>query len=72
MIVLISYRKRNTLQVLILCPATGKFSVAPEDVEKTAYITPVGLFEFTTMPFGLSNATSSFQRSTDSILFDLK
>ena len=25
MIVLISYRKRNTLQVLILCPATGKF-----------------------------------------------
>lgn len=36
--------------------------VAPEDVEKTAIITPFGLFEFPRMSFGLRNAAQSFQR----------
>eukprot|EP00118_Oscarella_pearsei_P017903 m.180288 g.180288 ORF g.180288 m.180288 type:complete len:1472 (+) comp39243_c0_seq11:859-5274(+) len=46
--------------------------VTPEDVEKTAFITPVGLFEFLVMPFGLCNAPSSFQRAMDSLLAGLK
>ena len=46
--------------------------VAPEDIEKTAFITSVRLFEFTTMPFGLCNAPSSFQRAMDSVLAGLK
>lgn len=37
-------------------------SVAPEDIEKTAIITPFGLFEFPRMTFGLRNAAQTFQR----------
>ena len=36
--------------------------MAPEDREKTAFTTPMGLFEFNCMPFGLCNAPGTFQR----------
>ena len=34
--------------------------VAQEDIEKTAIITPFGMFEFLVMPFGLRNAGNTF------------
>ena len=41
--------------------------MAPSDIEKTAVITPFGLFEYTRMPFGLRNAAQTFQRFMDTI-----
>ena len=31
------------------------------DIPKTAFVTQAGLFEYTTMPFGLSNSPVTFQ-----------
>lgn len=46
--------------------------VAPEDQEKTAFITYNGLYEFNTMPFGLTSAPATFQRLMDLILAGLQ
>jgi hypothetical protein len=40
-----------------------QIKMAPEDMGKTALITKSGLFEWTVMPFGLKNATSTFTRT---------
>ena len=34
--------------------------ITPEDIHKTAFRTSEGLFEFTVLPFGLTNAPSAF------------
>jgi len=42
----------------------------PDDVPKTAIITPFGLFEYTRMTFGMRNAGNTFQRLMDRVLAD--
>ena len=43
----------------------------PEDREKTAFITPVGFFEFNRMPQGLSGAPATFQRLMEKTVGDM-
>ena len=45
--------------------------VADEDIEKTAFSTPDGHYEFLRLPFGLKNAPSVFSRIMCQILGDL-
>ncbi|UYV79051.1 K02A2.6-like [Cordylochernes scorpioides] len=49
-----------------------QISVDEADREKTAFITPDGLFEFKVMPFGLCNAPATFERMMDGLLKGLR
>lgn len=42
--------------------------VHPDDIEKTAFNTQQGHYEFRVLPFGLTNAPSTFQRVMDRVL----
>ena len=53
---------------LDLAMAYHQVPVKPADVEKTAFITHVGLFEMRKMPFGLCNAPSTYQRLMTGVL----
>jgi hypothetical protein len=39
-----------------------------EDEEKTAFITPYGVFSYQVMPFGLKNAGATYQRMKQNCL----
>ena len=53
---------------LDLAMAYHQVPVKPADVEETAFITHVGLYEMMKMPFGLCNAPSTYQRLMMSVL----
>ena len=46
----------------------NQIRIAPEHIERTAFTTAYGLFEYTVLPFGLCNAPATFQRLMNEVL----
>ena len=55
-----------------LVKAFHQIPMEEQSIPLTAIITPVGLFEFLKMPFGLKNAAQAFQRFVDEVLRGLQ
>jgi hypothetical protein len=45
--------------------------MAPDDMKKTALVTKTGLYDWTIMPFGLKNATSTFTKTMSLVFKEL-
>ena len=45
--------------------------MAPDDMENTILITPLGTFYYRVMPFGLKNADATYQRAMTTFLHDM-
>ena len=53
--------KAKYLSAIDLASGYYQIAMAPEDIEKTAFVTRCGLYEHTVLPLGLYNAPSTFQ-----------
>ena len=57
------------ITTLDLAKGYWQVPVSEADRSKTAFISPLGLFQFCTMPFGLCGAPATFQRMMDQIIW---
>ena len=56
---------------LDMASAYWQVAMHPEDIQKTAFVTADGHFEWFVLPFGLKNALATFQRIIRKVLGDL-
>jgi len=72
-------RQDETIEMIARAKVRGKIDLPdayyqiwmfPDDIHKTAFKTPFGLFEWTVMPQGLCNAPATFQRYMNYVLRD--
>ncbi len=61
------YADADLYSSLDLTAGFWQIPVTPEDIPKTAFTCPLGLFEFVRMPFGAKNSGAVFQRAMDEI-----
>ena len=66
-----TYWNSRYFTTLDLASGYCQIRVAPSSREKTAFVTPYGLFQFRVMLFGLTNAPAIFQRLMQAVLMGL-
>ncbi|KAJ8006688.1 hypothetical protein DPEC_G00109820 [Dallia pectoralis] len=69
---LTSLKESKWFSTLDLASGYWQVEVDPKDREKTAFTTPLGLYEFDRMPFGLCNAPATFQQLMQSHMLHLE
>ena len=67
-----SLHGKSVLSKIDLVCIYHQMPVHLDDIPKTAISTPFGFFEFIRMPFGLCNATQTFQRFINEVLHGLE
>ncbi|TKR72015.1 hypothetical protein L596_019538 [Steinernema carpocapsae] len=68
---LMSFSNKKYFSTFDLHSGYWQIRMEGDSIEKTAFTTPVGLYEFTVMLFGLTNAVATFQRFIESLFDDL-
>jgi hypothetical protein len=63
-------RGANMFSEIVLRSGYHQLRIQPLDIPKTTFITKYGMYEFTVMSFGLTNARSFFMNLMNNVFMD--